>query len=990
MSDSGAPTPRDEADVSFVNDHIGEIYDLKINKSHDKTGALDAFVHRNGKKQKKKEILEEDDYSIAFDSVMEEIKKNVWEQVRRARVKVHKPRGAKVDLNVPYALSNGGYKQNGRPDPPVSDDEASCQSEPVEELIEEDNDGKISQQSPTDSEEPVSTIVNMTDELILDDDMPSSNNAKNASARAVRHSLSKTPRDYTKHPCSDSDMSSTRAVGPSNESTLSSKSPPIRLSSPKPKPNTKSTLTSAPSDEFWDSQDVLINLFANASDTAAIDMENAVVSDIMARSESVQKMQDAEVDSIFDSILAIELETKQAQKKPIRLEKVEPEERRKQSQNSSSRQMPGPLDRISSRSVLRANIHGSVESTTLYMPISYMKKREEEMKERALDIGIPENEWSGSYLCQRILASQETEIQMITLDLYPESECAEANYSQSFEWQSWLNICIESFYKTGLMKIPDFCVGPDLLVALQYFGILYRPEQLLFESVSTYLRVKLWSEYFTFRGTIAAWLTRKLYQSRGKHTHIFSTCPNPIEKGSFVTVENQNVDVFDGGISLNPHLCENATSCNVLYNFFNESMDGNDYPCHMDAMMRRDFCQFFSKLVPGIDARFPKRATMIQYDNGKSETLHLATLYLRLKNPNPSSGERSIRPEGMYGLGLETAQSLPSRVARPLVHVLASCQIHQRTAARFCLDPPASNARTFEYCLDPPAENARPSAWEKVETWLPVQDPEAVSAFSLNQCRNLNGWMSTSETEEPKPDLGMFNEDEEATTTWWDFESVSTAAPFLPAAQVPRSFEPVETLRRPERELRSLADSVVTSSTGTSTLVGPHQAKLPFPEVTPQATPQATFQVEPLMEELRVDHIYEDLWLHDAAFDAAWDRKVGTAQLRTYQTSADAENNIGLSRPTTASAPPTAHMKSKKKKQSNSKSAQQKIQDEYKKIQTSKQKRRGHRPNNFVCEAEEVFKGSVGFQKTSQQQQGVVVPKTQVAGIDYPEDEEKF
>jgi hypothetical protein len=286
--------------------------------------------------------------------------------------------------------------------------------------------------------------------------------------------------------------------------------------------------------------------------------------------------------------------------------------------------------------VVRAKVFGTRENTILCVPLFLVEKRETEMFQRAYELGIKPEEWNGSLLSwklQTLYPNRAKHPQSVfAFELYPESEFAVSICSQDFQWEPWMNQTIESFYKTGRIRVPDFCVGSDLLTALEYFGIFYDVDLLVFDSFSTFLRVKNWSEYFWNREVIATWILEKLREAKTS-TRVFSTCPRVMSKGSYLAVSTRQAEVFDGGISWDPKQhCETQSSV-LVYRFFNISENETYANKTTDDLAREDFCKYLRKVVPGTNASFPKKLVTIHHADGTSEELELATLYIQLEDP---------------------------------------------------------------------------------------------------------------------------------------------------------------------------------------------------------------------------------------------------------------------------------------------------------------------------------------------------------------------
>ena len=174
--------------------------------------------------------------------------------------------------------------------------------------------------------------------------------------------------------------------------------------------------------------------------------------------------------------------------------------------------------------------------TSFHVPISLMLQREIEMQETARVHMIGRERWSSSRLfrmwkmkSQKMSRRQQQQQQQQAVQLNPttplppsrDEDSTDSNNemklhvtpevslnasspsSTRFRWRPWLTLCIRSYYNTGTLRIPNECRGDDLLLALEYFGVLTAsPDTFVFESRDAYERVQSWSRYFTNRETL--------------------------------------------------------------------------------------------------------------------------------------------------------------------------------------------------------------------------------------------------------------------------------------------------------------------------------------------------------------------------------------------------------------------------------------------------------------------------------------------------------
>ena len=163
-------------------------------------------------------------------------------------------------------------------------------------------------------------------------------------------------------------------------------------------------------------------------------------------------------------------------------------------------------------------------SPSFCIPVPFIWKRELEMQAAARENKIGKERWTSSRifrmwksqcerqqgmqknqtLYERELKNPDSSSEMV-LRMTPEISLRNSNSScRLFRWKPWLTTCISSYYNTGSLRIPDECTGDDILLTLEYFGILTTsPKTFLFESRSPYVRTQSWSRYFTHRAHLA-------------------------------------------------------------------------------------------------------------------------------------------------------------------------------------------------------------------------------------------------------------------------------------------------------------------------------------------------------------------------------------------------------------------------------------------------------------------------------------------------------
>ena len=208
------------------------------------------------------------------------------------------------------------------------------------------------------------------------------------------------------------------------------------------------------------------------------------------------------------------------------------------------------------------------------------------MKQIAKQFKIPISRWKSSRLYQ---ASKRSNNSIVEFD--PERDILLQNYSFDMEWQPWLTTLFQDFYRMGQLVVPDECKGSDLLLALEYFGILYSPGQLVFATYSVYQQVRCWSNYLSHRTALVDWVAERVQQTQ-------ASAKDPKDLAEkvlfFVTVRDPAEVVVAGGQRLQCLGCEGQTqdpSCDMVYHLFNTSNENR-----VAQSLRDDFCAYMERL----------------------------------------------------------------------------------------------------------------------------------------------------------------------------------------------------------------------------------------------------------------------------------------------------------------------------------------------------------------------------------------------------------
>lgn len=240
-------------------------------------------------------------------------------------------------------------------------------------------------------------------------------------------------------------------------------------------------------------------------------------------------------------------------------------------------------------------------SVKLKISDRFLSEREREMEATASQYCIDPSSWNGSRVFKAVSTDRLREVVV-----FPERDSVSQNFTQRLSWKRWLTDLLDEYFKTGKLVIPDECQGYDLLVTLEYFGILYQPQQLEFSSYATYVRVKHWSEYFTHRVALGEWVADRIVDEYNKsNSVIFFATANRID-------ERLDLDRFDSDpvVPLAPE-CRpsdgthvSCASTGAIFNFFNREVGEGDPTAETASLMRKDFALYIQQLLPDVKTSF--------------------------------------------------------------------------------------------------------------------------------------------------------------------------------------------------------------------------------------------------------------------------------------------------------------------------------------------------------------------------------------------------
>ena len=202
------------------------------------------------------------------------------------------------------------------------------------------------------------------------------------------------------------------------------------------------------------------------------------------------------------------------------------------------------------------------------LPGNVILTREEEMKRIVNMINTTNsNNWSGSLIMLCLMEKMPSHDhgknplqKEISILLKPQEE---SDY-YSIVWSPKIFKSIEHFYHSGVISVFDECSGRDLILALQFLGLIYTQNHLTFESFGTFLAFKIWKDYVAYRKQVATWVKKRLIRYHSQHRYLFVTHPETLTYASFY-LDGKKCMQLDGGLLhlplANAEETETANSC---------------------------------------------------------------------------------------------------------------------------------------------------------------------------------------------------------------------------------------------------------------------------------------------------------------------------------------------------------------------------------------------------------------------------------------------
>lgn len=307
-----------------------------------------------------------------------------------------------------------------------------------------------------------------------------------------------------------------------------------------------------------------------------------------------------------------------------------PSGNRNSSPRISSFARPDERGVVDSEQLLQIHVESSFEKTSFLLPVSLMLQRELEMQSTAKVRSIARDQWPGSrlYLSWNELQSNQSaedvvgEKDKIIIHLSPETGMED--YSE-LVWRPWLTTCIRTYYNTGSIRIPEECLGSDILLALEYFGILTSStDTFVFERNHPVDRIQSWSSYFSHRDTLSKLILAEIEPSSDSQSRLWVVAEEYNETRATQTVQVDGVTASLFPLSTNETGRDHQRflSFKVVHRCFADSNVGHRLSREMPTRMRRDFCRRVDKLLNGhqVSTSFDTERVKVTSSTGRIAT----------------------------------------------------------------------------------------------------------------------------------------------------------------------------------------------------------------------------------------------------------------------------------------------------------------------------------------------------------------------------------
>lgn len=213
------------------------------------------------------------------------------------------------------------------------------------------------------------------------------------------------------------------------------------------------------------------------------------------------------------------------------------------------------------------------ESVGFSIPLSCLEERETEMRQTAQKLNVPSHKWNSSRLYHEYHQTNDNTANSNNNSLFLILHKPWL-HSMTLQW-------IHHYYTAGILQIPSQAHGYDVLAALEYFSILYSPDQCHFADYAVYERVQQWARYLSLRDALTDVVVSKLQAHRAL-VYYFCTTPTPDAR-------------MELGTETAWPLGATASLCKTAHKLFSREIatDNETLPSPPEATadeLRQDFC----------------------------------------------------------------------------------------------------------------------------------------------------------------------------------------------------------------------------------------------------------------------------------------------------------------------------------------------------------------------------------------------------------------
>lgn len=292
---------------------------------------------------------------------------------------------------------------------------------------------------------------------------------------------------------------------------------------------------------------------------------------------------------------------------------------------------------------------------TLDIRLDELHRREEEMLHVARTFAVPIARWNGSRLYKFYRGQKDAQKDgqlalPLVLTLDPTAFCRDQHLSKVFSWKPWLGEMMQSYMHSGVLSVNREATGDDWLICCEYFGILYQPSQVVFETLQAYQNVAAWSEYLSKRCELAEWVAEGVLRKRQT---VFFVAHQ--DEGWTAEVDQQQGPATMLSDGKHP----------TLSSFFHD----DDHPVEgttRQFRMRQDFCGYMEHVLSHVECRFDMELVTLSAKVQRYAPRAVLRIRLLLHPPPPPSPKKT-RQDLPFPVDELVAEDLQSGTLEKLV-----------------------------------------------------------------------------------------------------------------------------------------------------------------------------------------------------------------------------------------------------------------------------------------------------------------------------------